>query len=103
MKQNKIIVVVHPDRVERRKLIQATMVRLGFALTPVDAAKLIQPAVYDFDFQECYYVCAEEHNLRESPITLQRMFELASRGLAVVVGMKRLQAEYEFLCEAVYE
>lgn len=103
MKQNKIIAVVHPDAKERRKMIQATMVRLGFALTPVDAAKLIQPTVYDFDFQECYYVCAEEHNLRESPITLQRMFELASRGLAVVVGMKRLQAEYEFLCEAVYE
>lgn len=103
MKQNKIIAVVHPDRAERRKMIQATMVRQGFALTPVDAAKLIQPTVYDYDLQECYFVCAEEHNLRESPITLQRLFELAARGIAVVIGMKRLQAEYEFLCEAVYE
>lgn len=103
MKQNKIIVAVHPDAQERRKIIQATIVRLGLAITPVDAAKLIKPTVYDFDLQQCYFVCAELHNFRDSPITNQRMYEMAARGMAVVVGVKHLQREFEIISEPVYE
>ncbi len=103
MKQNKIIVVVNPDEGDRRRAIQRTMVRLGFATTLGDAGKLIRPTVHDYDLGETYFVCALSHNLRDSQITRQRLYELAARGIAVVIGVKRLQAEYEFICEAVYE
>lgn len=103
MKQNKIIVAVHPDEGERRRIIQRTMVRLGFASTLGEASKLIRPSVFDFDLGDSYFVCAQTHNLRDSPITRQRLYELAARGIAVVIGVKRLQAEFEFICEAVYE
>ena len=43
------------------------------------------------------------HNLRDSPITRQRLYELAARGIAVIIGVKHLQAEFEFICEAEYE
>ena len=103
MKQNKIIVAVHPDEQVRRKIIQRILMKLSFAVTPGDASKLIRPTAYDFDLSDCYYVCAANHNLRDSPITRQRLYELAARGIAVIIGVKRLQAEYEFICEAVYE
>ncbi|HBB00718.1 MAG: hypothetical protein A2W86_11745 [Bacteroidetes bacterium GWD2_45_23] len=103
MKQNKIIVAVHPDEQVRRKIIQRILVKLSFANTPTDASKLIRPTVHDFDLAECYYVCAATYNLRDSPITRQRLFELAARGIAVIIGTKRLQAEFEFISEAVYE
>ncbi|ULB35923.1 hypothetical protein [Proteiniphilum propionicum] len=103
MKQNKIIVAVHPDAQERRRIIQGIMIRLGFALTQNDAGKFIKPLVHDFDLQQCYFVCAELHNFSESPITNQRLYELAARGLAVVVGTKRLPAQYEIICQAVYD
>lgn len=103
MKQNKIIVAVNSDEDERRKIIQRTMVRLGFATTLGDASKLIRPTVFDYDLGETYFVCALTHNLRDSPITRQRLYEMAARGIAVVIGVKRLQAEFEFICEAVYE
>lgn len=103
MKQNKIIVAVHPDEQVRRRIIQRILVKLSFANTPADASKLIRPTVHDIDLAECYYVCAATHNLRDSPITRQRLYELAARGMAVIIGVKRLQAEFEFICEAVYE
>lgn len=103
MKQNKIIVAIHPDEQVRRKIIQRILVRLNFAITSGDASKLIRSTVYDFDLAECYYVCAATHNLRDSPITRQRLYELSARGIAVIIGVKRLQAEFEFISEAVYE
>lgn len=102
MKHNKIIVAVHPDEQVRRKIIQRILVRSNFAVTPGDASKLIRATVYDMDLAECYYVCAATHNLRDSPVTRQRLFELAARGIAVIIGVKRLQPEFEFICEAVY-
>lgn len=103
MKPNKIIVAVHPDAQERRKIIQATMVHLGFALMQSDAAKLIKPTVYDFDLQHCYFVCAELHNFRDSPTTTHQLYEMAARGMAVVIGLKRLPREYEIISFPVYK
>jgi hypothetical protein len=44
-------------------------------------------------------VLAETCNLRESPATTQRLYELAATGIAVIVGAKRVPPELEFLCE----
>ena len=103
MKQNKIITIVATNPQQRIKLIQRTLVQLNFALTAGDADKLIKPNVYDVDLSLAYYVCADNFNFRESPITTQRLYEMAARGMAVVVGVRRLQKEYEFMCQAIYE
>ncbi len=103
MKQNKIITIVASNPQQRIKLIQRTLVRLNFALTGTDADKLIKPDVYDIDLLSAYYVCADNFNFRESPITTQRLYEMAARGICVIVGVRKLQREYEILAEAIYE
>jgi len=104
MKQNKIIVAVSPDDKARRLIIQRLLVRLKFAVTPSDAGKLIRPSVHDIDLSEAYFVCADNFNFRDcGEITRQRLYEMAARGMAVIVGARRLPREYEFICQAVYE
>lgn len=74
----------------------------GFALTPSDAGKLIRPSVHDIDLSRAYFVLADLYSFRESPITTQRLFELATRGIAVMVGTRRLPPEFEPFCVAFY-
>lgn len=103
MKQNKIITIVATNPQQRIKLIQRTLVQLNFALTNTDADKLIKNDVYDIDLLTAYYVCVDNFNFRQSPITTQRLYEMAARGICVIVGVKRLQKEFEIMCEAIYE
>jgi hypothetical protein len=103
MKQNKIIVAVHTDGKTRAAILQRLAVKLGFARTPSDAAKIIRASVYDIDLSEAYFVLADNYNFRESPITTHRLFELAARGIAVVVGVKKIPKEFEWHCEPHYD
>lgn len=103
MKQNKILVAIASDDKERRAIIQRLLVKLNFALTPFDAGKLIKKSVHDIDLSDAYYVCAENFNFRDSEITRQRLYEMAARGIAVIVGVRRLPKEFEFICQAIYE
>jgi hypothetical protein len=102
VKQNKIIVAVHTDNKKRTEILQRLAVKLGFARTPSDAAKIIRTSVYDIDLSEAYFVLSDNYNFRESPITTQRLFELAARGIAVMVGVKKIPKEFEIFCEARY-
>ncbi|MDR1629939.1 MAG: hypothetical protein LBS36_06975 [Oscillospiraceae bacterium] len=102
MKQNKIIVAVHSDNKIRGEILQRLIVKLGFARTPSDAAKIIRASVHDIDLSEAYFVLAGNYNFRESPLTTQRLFELAARGIAVVVSAKKIPKEFEPFCEAHY-
>lgn len=101
-KDNKIIVAISPDSHERRSMIRRIAIDLGFANTPSDADKIIRGSAQDFDLVNTYFVLAETCNLRESPITTHRLYELAARGIAVVVGVKRLYPEHEFMCRPYY-
>lgn len=103
MKQNKLIVAVHHDPVTRNRILKRLIVERGFALTPSDAGKLIKANVSDIDLTQAYFVIADNYKFRESPITQQRLYELAARGIAVILGTTKLQREYEFICEAYYE
>lgn len=103
MKQNKIIVAINSDRVAREKILKRIIVDKGFALTASDASKLIKPTVNDIDLTKAYFVIADNYNFRDNPITRQRLYEMAARGIAVIVGVRMLQQEYEFICEAYYE
>ena len=102
MKQNKIIVAIHADNKTRAEILQRLTVKLGFARTPSDAAKIIRASVHDIDLTETYFVLADNYNFRESPITTQRLFELAARGIAVIVGAKKIPKEFEPFCEPHY-
>jgi len=101
-KQNKIIVAVCPDADVRRQLLQKITVECGFALTRGDAGKLIKPTPYECNVPGAYFLLADLHNFRTSPGMNQQLYEMAARGMAVIVGVKKLPAEYEFICEAYY-
>lgn len=101
-KENKIILAVSTDERERRAMIQRIAIELGFAITPSDANKIIRTAPQDYDLVNSYFVLASTYNLRESPITTHRLYELAARGIAVVIGVKRLYPEHEFMSHPYY-
>ena len=101
-KQNKIIVAISPDEKERKAMVGSIAIDLGFAITPADAAKIIRMTPQDYDLVNTYFVLAHSYNLRESPITTHRLYELAARGIAVVIGAKKLYPEHEFMCDAYY-
>lgn len=101
-KQRKIIACISTDERERRSMIRQVLVDLGFALTPSDADKLIRQSPHDYDLVNTYFIAALTANLRESALTTHRLYEMAAQGIAVVVGLKRLHKEHEFICEAYY-
>lgn len=101
-KQNKIIVAISPDERERKAMVNRIAIDLGFAITPADAAKIIRMTPLDYDLVNTYFVLAYSYNLRESPITTHRLYELAARGIAVVIGTKKLYPEHEFMCNSYY-
>jgi len=102
MKQNKLIVAVAPDDRTRKRIIQRILMELNFAYTPSDANKLIRSDVHDLNLLNAYYVCADNFQFSDSPITVQRLYEMAARGIAVILGVSRLPRAYEFICEAYY-
>lgn len=102
MKQNKIIVAVSGNSDECKKLLLNIVVMKGFAHTFSDARKILRKTPYDYDLANAYFVLAESYNFRDGPITTQRLIELAARGIAVIVGVKKLPKEAELYCEAFY-
>lgn len=101
-RSNKIMVVISPDHELRERMIKRLLVSVGFACTPSDAGKLIRKSVHDIDLSEVFFVCASLYNFRESPITTQRLYELAARGIAVIVGVRKIPPEFEFFCSTYY-
>lgn len=101
-KANKIMVAVSPDTSERTKMLCRIAVDCGFAKTASDASKITRPSPYDFDLSNCFFVLAENYNLRDSMVTTQRLFELAASGLAIIIGTRKIPPEMEFLCEVYY-
>ena len=55
-KEHKILVVVSPEPAERKRLLSRLAVRLGFALIPSDAAKIISNDIYGIDLATAYFV-----------------------------------------------
>lgn len=101
-KENKIHVVIAPTTQERESLISKLAVRLGFAQIPSDALKIIKKDIYALDISTAYFILCSNYNFRGSVITTQRLYELAARGICVVVGVKSLPREYEFCAQTFY-
>lgn len=101
-KENKIIVVVSPDTDERQQVIARLAVRLGFAKVPSDAIKIIRRDISSIDLSTVYFILCNSYNFRGSVVTTQRLYELAARGICVVVGVKSLPREYEMISQVIY-
>lgn len=101
-KENKIFVVVCADVQQRKQMIAKLAVKLGFAMIPSDAAKLIKQNVYEYDLSTAYFVMCAEYNFRGASITNQRLYEMAARGICVIVGVRSLPREYELISQAFY-
>ena len=86
-KEHKIMVAVAPTIEDQERLMARIAVRYG----------------YGIDLSTAYFVMASGYNFRGGTITNQRLFELAARGLFVLVGCKRIPREYEFICKAFFE
>ena len=95
---NKIKVVLCADDATRLNGVARLAVRCGFARTLSDAKKIVSPGIPELQ-GPCYFVLSSSYNFRSSPYTNQRLFEMAARGMAVIVGCRSLPREYEFLCD----
>ena len=101
-KEHKILVVVSPDPVERKHLLSRLVVRLGFARIPSDAAKIRSNDIFSIDLATAYFVFCSNYNFRGAVLTNQRLYEMAARGLCIVVGVRSIPREYEFICRVFY-
>ena len=101
-KENKIMVVVSGEEKTRLQMIKRLAIDLGFAITVTDAGKIIKATPHDFDLSQAYFVLAGTYNFRESPATTQKLYELAARGICVIVGVKKMYPEFEFICSQYY-
>ena len=91
-KENKIMVIVAPSADDRELL----------AKVPSDAKKIIRKDIYSVDLATAYFVLCSNYSFRSSIITTQRLYELAARGICVVVGVKSLPREYELISQVFY-
>lgn len=101
-KENKIMVVVSQDPHERDYMIRQLLVRLGFAAIQSDAGKIIKEDIYSIDLSQAYFVVCSNYNFRDSMLITQRLYEMAARGIAVIVGIPSLPRGLEFICQAFY-
>ncbi|KAA6342243.1 hypothetical protein EZS27_009973 [termite gut metagenome] len=101
-KENKIMVIVSEDVKQRETMMRYLIVKLGFARIPSDAAKIINKDIRFIDISTAYFVFCTNYNFRVSPITNQRLYELAARGIAIVLAVRRLPREYEIMSQPFY-
>lgn len=100
MKLNKIYVCISHSEAERHRLVRETIVRLGFALIPSDASKLMRTSVHDFS-REHYFIFAAFYKFDETGMN-RTLVERAHSGQAVVIGANRVPKELELFCETIY-
>ncbi len=101
-KENKIYVVVAPEQALRRTLIARLAVKLGFASIASDASKIIKQDISSVDLSTAYFVMVANYNFRGASITNQRLYEMAARGMAVIVGVRSLPREYQIITQAFF-
>lgn len=102
MKQNKIKVAVSSDAKHRATIMRRVLIDLGFARTQGDASKIIQPSVHTINLQHAYFVAADNFKWHESPLKVQLLYEMAARGILVLIGARSIPKQYEFICEPYY-
>ena len=102
MKTNKILVCVSANPSERLAMLEQLAIQCGFALIRSDARKLVAHSINDINIPTAYFVISDNYDFRDSASTNQRLFEMAARGIAVIVGVKKLASVYEPFCTVHY-
>lgn len=100
MKQLKIIVAQSNSPQERVAIMRRLLIHYGFAYTATDAGKLINSDVHNIDLNSAYFVVADNFKFHESPITLQRLYQMAAAGVFILLGSRSIPRQYEWICEA---
>lgn len=101
-KNNKIFVCVSPEADIREKMVCELAMRIGLVTIRSDAKKILRHSVYDIELSEAYFVLVDNFAFRDSPSTTQRLYEMAARGIAVIVGVKKMPREYEIISDIYY-
>ena len=96
------MVCVAPAQGDRLNMLAAVAMNCGFALIRSEARKLIANSIDDVDIPSAYFILADNYDFRCSDTTNQRLFEMAARGIAVIVGVRKLPAVYEPFCTVYY-
>lgn len=96
------MVAVSADPEERKALVCRLAIEYGFARTPSDAAKILIQNIYDIDLAGAFFVICDNYNFRGGVITTQRLYELAAKGICVIIGSRSIPREYQFICSAFY-
>ena len=95
-KNNKIFVCVSPETDIREKMV------CDLVTIRSDAKKILRHSVYDIELSEAYFVLVDNFAFRDSPSTTQRLYEMAARGIAIIVGVKKMPREYEIISDIYY-
>lgn len=101
-KENKIYVIVTPDIKLREQLMARLAVQLGFAQIPSDALKILHRDIYSYNLATAYFIFCSNYNFRGASTTTQRLYEMAARGICIVVGVKSLPREFELISQVFY-
>lgn len=96
------MVCISPDDTQRERMVCELAVRIGLAAMRSDAKKIMKHSIYDIDTSVAYFVLCSTFNLRESYLITQRLYEMAARGIAVIVGVKRFPRELDFIADVFY-
>ena len=96
------MVCVSPNPGERIKMLSAVAVQCGFAFIPSEGRKLIANSIDDIDIPSAYFVLADNYDFKVSDATNQRLFEMAARGIAIIVAVRKLPSVYEAFCTVYY-
>lgn len=96
------MVIISEDSKQRERMVRHLIVKLGFAKIPSDASKIISKDIRFIDISTAYFVFCINYNFHTSPITNQRLYELAARGIAIILAVRRLPCEYEVMSQTIY-
>lgn len=101
MKPYKIITVVSANDAERRSMLRRAVIACGLAKVPSNAEHLIKESIDEVDYDGAYVVVVDNFRFNQE-YHIRRLYELAAKGLAVIVGTKAVPARYEWITQTLY-
>lgn len=101
MKHFKITTVVSGNVSDRRNKLRKAVVDCGLAKVPSMAEHLIKESIDEVDFDNAYFVVVDNFRF-DQEYNIRRLYEMAAKGFAVIVGTKSVPAKYEWITHTLY-
>ncbi len=102
IREKTIFCCVSGDLKIRRKMIARLAVDMKLAVIPSDAMKLIQGDVFSIDLMNDYLILCDTVDLNENTWILKTLFRRAVMGAPVVIGVKKVTKQMEYMCSIHY-